>query len=306
MTLWERGKKQQAERAILIAARIISPSIAPSFSEGYAWCVEAIKSSVYASLANELEINKALELIRQGNIEQAIEDFLVFHNKENKVASAAANNLALISIMKDEGKISEGLQYCEQSLNHDRYNANALVNKGNAYFISGDFNLAATLYKEAMQIETSIQAIYNLGMVSKQLNDLEEAKRCFFKLNGMLANNVQILIQLAEIYELQGQKAQSMELYTQANNLSPTDPAILFKLAKLYDAEGDKTQAFQCHLDSYRYFPSNIEVIKWLGNYYLNGQLAEKAVNYFEKAALMEPNNIEWQLLDNEVAFLSG
>lgn len=50
-------------------------------------------------------------------------------------------------------------------------------------------------------------------------------------------------------YELQGQKAQSMELYTQANNLSPTDPAILFKLAKLYDAEGDKTQAFQCHLD---------------------------------------------------------
>lgn len=79
--------------------------------------MEAIKSSVYASLANELEINKALELIRQGkviedfdlfivffvgNIEQAIEDFLVFHNKENKVASAAANNLALISIMVRE------------------------------------------------------------------------------------------------------------------------------------------------------------------------------------------------------------
>jgi intraflagellar transport protein 88 len=38
-------------------------------------------------------------------------------------------------------------------------------------------------------------------------------------------------------------------------------------------------------------------VIEWLGAYYLDAQFAEKAVNYFEKAVLMEPNNIKWQLI---------
>lgn len=40
--------------------------------------MEAIKSSVYASLANELEINKALELIRQGKVIEDFDLFIVF------------------------------------------------------------------------------------------------------------------------------------------------------------------------------------------------------------------------------------
>ena len=44
-------------------------------------------------------------------------------------------------------------------------------------------------------------------------------------------------------------------------------------------------------------FPANIQVIEWMGAYYLEAQFPEKAVNYFEKAALLEPDNIKWQLL---------
>jgi intraflagellar transport protein 88 len=44
-------------------------------------------------------------------------------------------------------------------------------------------------------------------------------------------------------------------------------------------------------MQSFRHFPPNIDVIRWLGNYYLYAQFSEKAVTYFEKAALMEPNN---------------
>lgn len=69
------------------------------FSEGYAWCVETIKQSVYASLAIELEMNKAVDMLKQGDIENAVEALLSFHNKESKVASAAANNLAIVNIM---------------------------------------------------------------------------------------------------------------------------------------------------------------------------------------------------------------
>lgn len=44
-------------------------------------------------------MNKAVDLLKHGDIENAVEALLSFHNKESKVASAAANNLAIINIM---------------------------------------------------------------------------------------------------------------------------------------------------------------------------------------------------------------
>lgn len=69
------------------------------FTEGYAWCVETIKQSVYASLAIELEMNKAVDLLKNGELEAAAEALHSFHNKETKVASAASNNLSMINIV---------------------------------------------------------------------------------------------------------------------------------------------------------------------------------------------------------------
>lgn len=74
---WERQRKHLAEKTILTAAKIISPSISSSFAEGYAWCVEAIKSSVYAPLAIELEMNKAVDLLKQGDLQAATEALMV-------------------------------------------------------------------------------------------------------------------------------------------------------------------------------------------------------------------------------------
>ena len=56
--------------------------------------------------------------------------------------------------------------------------------------------------------------------------------------------------------------------------LSPTDPVILQKMGVIFDNEGDKQQAYQYHFDSYRYFPSNLEVIDWLGSYFIEMQVS--------------------------------
>uniref|UniRef100_A0A915BR99 Tetratricopeptide repeat-like domain-containing protein n=1 Tax=Parascaris univalens TaxID=6257 RepID=A0A915BR99_PARUN len=295
---WERHRRQTAERTILIAAKIISSAIAMTYAEGYAWCVDAIKQSIYAPLAMELEMNKAVELLRQGDLATAQQILLVFNNKESKVASAAANNLALLNLLQGPTKIDDAIQYCEQSLSADRYNSNALVNRGNIFFAVGDLDKAYQYYKEALSNEAScVQALYNMGYVCRLQGKMEAALDCFYKLHSMVLNNVEVLCQLAAIYESLEDTAQAIELYSQANSLAPTDPAILSKLANIYDAEGDKSQAFQCHYDSYRYFPSNIGVIEWLGAYYIDAQFPEKAVNYFEKASIMEPNEIKWQLM---------
>lgn len=75
---------------------MISPSIALTFSDGYAWCVDEIKTSTFAELASDLEINKAIQYLRQRDLSAATEVLKSFEKKESKVASAAATNLSFL------------------------------------------------------------------------------------------------------------------------------------------------------------------------------------------------------------------
>ena len=43
---------------------------------------------------------------------------------------------------------------------------------------------------------------------------------------------------------------------------------------------------------SFRYYPTNIDVISWLGAYYMDSQFADKAVHYFERAALIQYDDV--------------
>merc|ERR550539_1788188 len=90
---------------------------------------------------------------------------------------------------------------------------------------------------------------------------------------------------------------QAVEWYFQVIGLVPSDPVILQKMGALFDNEGDKQQAYQYHFDSYRYFPSNLEVIDWLGSYFIEMQVSEKAIGYFERASLMQPDEVKWRLM---------
>ncbi|KAL3182492.1 hypothetical protein MRX96_007177 [Rhipicephalus microplus] len=81
---------------------------------------------------------------------------------------------------------------------------------------------------------------------------------------------------------------EALEWYQQLVTLVPTDPNLLSKIGEIYDLQGEKQLAFQYQSDSYRYLPSNIDIIDWLGAYYIESQLYEKAIKYFEKAAIIQ------------------
>ena len=72
------------------------------------------------------------------------------------------------------------------ALNNDRYNARALVNKGNCLFMKNDFRKAKELYLEAIGVEADcIEALYNLGFVNKKLNLFIEALQVFIFLSRL-------------------------------------------------------------------------------------------------------------------------
>lgn len=173
-----------------------------------------------------------------------------------------------------------------------------LVNKGNCCFANNDLDRAVEYYREALTTEAScVEALYNQGLAYQKLGSLEEALDCFFKLRAIIKTIPQVLHQIGRTYELQGNMDEALEWYQQLVTLVPTDPNLLSKIGDIYDSQGEKQLAFQYQSDSYRYFPSNIDVIDWLGAYYIESQLYEKAIKYFEKAAIIQPSQVKWPLL---------
>ncbi|XP_036964631.1 intraflagellar transport protein 88 homolog [Acanthopagrus latus] len=292
----ERDLKVLTEKYIMTAAKLIAPAIETSFATGFDWCVDMVKSSQYVELANDLEINKAITYLRQKDFNQAVETLKTFEKKDSRVKSAAATNLSFLYYLEKD--FDQADRYADLAMNADRYNPAALNNKGNTVFAKQDYEKAAEFYKEALRNDSSCtEALYNLGLTYKRLNRLEEALDCFLKLHAILRNSAQVMYQLAHLYELLEDPQQAIEWLMQVVSVTPTDPQTLAKLGELYDSEGDKSQAFQHYYESFRYFPSNIDVIEWLGAYYIETQFCEKAIQYFERATLIQPTQVKWQLM---------
>ncbi|RXN18129.1 intraflagellar transport 88 -like protein [Labeo rohita] len=295
----ERERKALAEKYIMTSAKLIAPAIESSFAAGFDWCVDMVKGSQYVELANDLEINKAITYLRQRDFKQAVETLKMFEKKDSRVKSAAATNLSFLYFLEKD--FDQADRYAELAMSADRYNPAALVNKGNTVFVKEDHEKAAEFYKEALRNDSSCtEALYNLGLTYKRLGRLEEALDCFLKLHAILRNSAQVMYQLANLgfrYEMLEDPHQAIEWLMQLTSVTPTDAQVLAKLGDLYDNEGDKSQAFQYYYESYRYFPSNISVIEWLGAYYIDTQFCEKAIQYFERATLIQPTQVKWQLM---------
>jgi intraflagellar transport protein 88 len=49
--------------------------------------------------------------------------------------------------------------------------------------------------------------------------------------------------------------------------------------------EGDESQAFHYYLEAYRYNQGNMDVISWLGAYFVKNEVYDKATQFFERAS---------------------
>ncbi|XP_023332128.1 intraflagellar transport protein 88 homolog [Eurytemora carolleeae] len=258
--------------------------------------LEAIKNDELRKLANDLEINKAVMFLKQKDFNQAIDTLKGFEKQDTKVASTAATNLSFLYFL--QGEIDQAEKYATLARESDSYNAAAFVNLGNCCLRKNDVEKAKELYIIALENDAScVEALYNLSLCNKKLELYEDALEGFFKLHSIVRNYSQVVYQIANVYELMEDSDQATEWYLQLLGLVPTDPSILQKVGNIFDNEGDKQQAYQYHYDSYKNFPSSLDTIDWLGSYFIEMQVAEKAIVYFERAALMQPDEVKWHLM---------
>ncbi|XP_070160360.1 intraflagellar transport protein 88 homolog [Polyergus mexicanus] len=292
----EKEMKLEAEKSILCAAKLIAPVIEDTLTAGFAWCVDAIKSSAYGVLAADLEINKAMVFLHNRETQLAIDTLKMFENRDTKANSAAATMLSFIYYL--QGDYDQAEKYGEAARNADAYNAAAYVNLSACAIQKDELNIARELLLCALETDAShVQALYNLGLVYKKQTMYEEALECFWKIRNMVRHDPQTLYQIGHLYQLMNDVDQASEWYNQLLGILSSDPGVLQKLGEMYDSIGDKQQAFQFYNDSHRFYPANFEVIDWIGSYFISMQVAEKALIYFEKAVELAPDEPRWRLL---------
>ncbi|XP_044763859.1 intraflagellar transport protein 88 homolog [Coccinella septempunctata] len=292
---YEIQKRREAEYCILNAAKLIAPLIGDSFSAGYDWCVATIKKSEYARLASELEINKAVMFLKQKQLPEAVNTLKAFE-KDSNIAINAAVNLSFIYFL--QGDYETALTYGQVVESSPVKIPEGFVNLGACLMAQGQQERAISCFEAALELAPNhFEATYNLGLALKDQGHFERALECFQQFTGSLALLPCVIYQTAHVLDLMQDAEAAADTYQQLLGLVPADAEALQKLGELYDREGDKQQAYHYHLESFRYFPANLSVIEWLGSYYIEMQVVEKALVYFEKAAIMQPNEPKWNMM---------
>jgi len=289
-------KKKEAVRYITDAAKLIAPVIEDEVIQGYDWVVEMLRTATLQEVESEIEIAKAVHFIKNKEIEKSIDLFKSFEKKDKVMMARASNNISFLYFLEDDYNNAE--KFSDMAIQSDRYNSKALVNKGNCLFINEEYDKAKEFFLEAIGVEADcVEAIYNLGLVYKTLGYYNESLQAFEKLHTIIPNSEEVIYQLGHINELIGLRRQALKWYLILITKVPTDSEILSKMGYLYQTEGDEYQALHYYMESYRYNPSKIDVISWLGIHNVKGENYEKAVEFFERAAMIQPKEVKWKLM---------
>lgn len=299
-----KEKKRTALKFIVDAAKLIAPVIEEDIIEGYEWIISVVKASFYSMTQSEIEICKALSFLKKKNLEKAIETLKSFEKKDKIMMAKASTNISFLYFM--EGDYQNAEKYSEIAVEHDRFNAKALVNRGNCLFVRNEFLRAKEQYLEAIGVQADcIEALYNLAFVNKKLNMFIEALQALEKLQTIVSSSPEVIYQIANLNELMGNSKAALRWYQilltklsgGSKTKGPTDPNILARMGAICDRDEDDHQALHYYSESYKLYPVNLETISWLGRYYVMSELYEKASHFFERASQIQPKEVKWKLM---------
>ena len=127
-----RAKQRQGGKYITVAAKLLAPVIEQDIVAGFNWVGDMLRSQSQQTLATEIEIAKALYFMRSKEFTKAIDVLKSYEKKDHTLVAHAATNLSFIYF--HEADYQNAVKYADIAMKHNRYNAKALVNKGNCMY----------------------------------------------------------------------------------------------------------------------------------------------------------------------------
>ena len=305
-----RRRQIAAHNKIMMAAKLIGPKVGKTAERGYEYLADEMHRAGYASLANELEMEKALGHLKAktnvpANFEEGKRCLREFEKKEHSLKAKAATNLSFLYYQ--EGDLENATAYAELSVASNRYDARALVNKGNCLWKKGDLAGARDVFRDAANVEADcVEAIYNLGLAYKDLGAYAEALGAFRKVHKMLPDLNEALFQLGNVADLMGDYPEAARQFEMLNTRVAHDPGVLARLGATYAKMEDEGKALHYFNESHRVYPADMTVLSWLGAFHVRCESYEKATPFFDLAAEIQPAEVKWQLMAASCARRSG
>jgi intraflagellar transport protein 88 len=296
--LYEDMTRLQKESRTLVftSARILCSMFNHNEREaGFLWVHKQLDRR-YKDIAHQIEIEKALTHMRNCEFDIAIKIFKSFEIKDVDMRAMIATNLSFVYF--SEGNFDTADEYADVALATNRFNPNALVNKGNCFFALDDFISAKELYIEALGIDsTHFEALYNLGLTNTRMGLIVDAKVAFEKLHNIITNDPRVLYHVANMYEQSDNNHAAMKWFNVLCACLPTDPGVLHRIGNLYVVLKDDSQSLHYHLESYRIYPTNLDVIGWLAIWFIKHEMYEKSIEFFRQASDIDPKEVKWKLM---------
>ncbi|ETO24318.1 TPR Domain containing protein [Reticulomyxa filosa] len=266
----------------------------------------------------EITVAKGIAFLKAKQVQKAIEVFKGLENESGETLEKAATNLSFVYFLESE--FENANMYAEKAVSLDRYNACALVNRANCLVVLGEFEQAKEMYLEAIGVEADCtEAIFNLGLVCEKLQHYNDALQAFHKLHRLCPKDAYVLLHIAKLfcdysfvflykytydklhtkkrYDLNNDTETALEYYRILQGLVPNDAGVYLSIGNLYRKKEDEIQTFHNYLDSHKCLSNNLDVILWLGVWYVESQMYEKAIDFFNKASQIEPNQLKWKLM---------
>lgn len=275
-----------ANHIVQLAARLIAPLM--NAKE----LVEMLKDD-HERLAMKMEYDFAVDLLKNNDRNRALRKLTTLEKKYPEAKAMIGTNLSLVHFL--QGNIDTASDYAEVALNADRYNQQALINRGNCYFVNDEYEFAKELYLEAIGVEADcVQALFNLGLSNLRLNQPDEAIQAFEKLHTITPNNPVVIYHIADIYEGQGKLQDAIQWFNVLAASQSSDSTVLARLSYLYNKVEDESQSLHWNLESFRHLPTDLDVIAGIGAFFVQQEMFEKAIYFFQQAALVQPKEIKW------------
>ena len=172
-------------------------------------------------------------------------------------------------------------------------------------------------YQEAMDAEHDCsEAVYNSAIINRHLGRLPETKGLLQKYLKLVPGAPDAMFQLAQVcdairdcmpkdkpsasqqQQLDALAHESSRLYKDVTREVPCDPSANSRYAQhLQAVEQEDGEAFHYMGEAHKHFPVDLDVVSWLGAYYVKSEMYEEAMGYFVRASFIQPKEKKWKLM---------
>lgn len=234
-------------------------------------------------------INRAIEYQKAGVFPEAE---VIYRNVLNDdPENASALNL-LGMLIYQLGNYDEALEYVNRAIDICEY-AYFYKNLGNIYMAKFDVQAAKNCFERAKELEgEDFQILFSLAGIYKSLGDKEKALEYYEKVLKIQPGLIEVYCNLGNMYlddpDNIDKAVNYFEMYLEKK---PKDIVVYYNYIKALEMKKQYQKAFDAYNKIISFKPNAAKAYVGLGNLFLMQNKKEEAIEYFEMATQINPNN---------------